>query len=99
MRTIAYWITTVLTAFVFLSAGAADVAQPEFVMEGMRHLGYPDYFSRILGVWKVLGGIAILAPRLPLLKEWAYAGMLFNLATLPHRMPQSATPSEKSSPH
>src|SRR5262249_11291743 len=41
--------------------------------------GYPAYFARILGVWKVLGGIAILAPRFPRLKEWAYAGMTFEL--------------------
>src|SRR6266851_1122968 len=79
MRPIAYWVTTALTAFVFLSGGAADIARPPFVMEGMTHLGYPAYFVTILGVWKVLGGIAVLAPRLPRLKEWAYAGMLFDL--------------------
>jgi uncharacterized membrane protein YphA (DoxX/SURF4 family) len=78
-RQIAYWVTTVLTAFVFLSGGAADLVRPSFVMEGMTHLGYPDYFVSILGVWKVLGGVAVLAPRLPKLKEWAYAGMLFDL--------------------
>src|SRR5258705_5282722 len=48
-------------------------------MESMTHLGYPAYFVSILGVWKVLGGVAVLAPRLPRLKEWAYAGMLFDL--------------------
>src|SRR5215813_12394079 len=79
MRPIAYWITTALTAFVFLSGGAADVARPSFVMEGMTQLGYPPYFVLILGVWKVLGGIVVLAPRLPRLKEWAYAGMVFDL--------------------
>jgi uncharacterized membrane protein YphA (DoxX/SURF4 family) len=79
-RQIAYWIATGLTAFVFLSGGAADVARPSFVMEGMTHLGYPAYFVVILGVWKVLGGIAVLVPRSPLLKEWAYAGMFFDLS-------------------
>jgi len=59
--------------------GAADAARPSFVLEGMRQLGYPDYFALILGVWKVLGGIAVLLPRSPLLKEWAYAGMFFDL--------------------
>jgi uncharacterized membrane protein YphA (DoxX/SURF4 family) len=78
-RLIAYWITTALTAFVFLSGGAADVARPSFATEGMVHLGYPIYFMVILGVWKLLGGIAVLIPRFPLLKEWAYAGMLFDL--------------------
>jgi uncharacterized membrane protein YphA (DoxX/SURF4 family) len=79
MRSVGYWITTALTAFVFLSGGAADVARPPKVLEGMLHLGYPAYFMVILGVWTLLGGIAVLLPRLPRLKEWAYAGMLFDL--------------------
>jgi uncharacterized membrane protein YphA (DoxX/SURF4 family) len=79
MRLVGYWIATALTAFVFLSGGAADVARPSFATEGMVHLGYPIYFMVILGVWKLLGGIAILIPRFPLLKEWAYAGMIFDL--------------------
>ncbi len=79
-RLIVYWIATALTAFVFLSGGAADLARPAAVMEGMTHLGYPVYFVTILGVWKILGGIAILLPRTPLLKEWAYAGMFFDLS-------------------
>jgi uncharacterized membrane protein YphA (DoxX/SURF4 family) len=86
MRLIAYWVTTGLTAFAFLSGGVADVLRPSFVMEGMTHLGYPAYFVLILGVWKVLGGVAVLVPRFPRLKEWAYAGMLFDLtgATASH---------------
>jgi hypothetical protein len=42
-------------------------------------LGYPTYFFAILGFWKVLGAIALLVPRFPLLKEWAYAGIFFDL--------------------
>jgi uncharacterized membrane protein YphA (DoxX/SURF4 family) len=80
MRNIAYWITTGLTAFVFLSGGVNELARPAFLMKGMIHLGYPVYFVTILGVWKVLGGITILLPRLPRLKEWAYAGMFFDLS-------------------
>ena len=79
MRLAAYWITTALTAFVFLSGGATDLARPEFLVEGMTHLGYPTYVVIILGVWKILGGIVVLGPRLPRLKEWAYAGMVFDL--------------------
>ena len=78
-RRIAYWVTTALTAFVFLSGGVADIARPAAVMEGMRALHYPDYVATILGVWKVLGGVAVLLPRFPRLKEWAYAGMMFDL--------------------
>jgi uncharacterized membrane protein YphA (DoxX/SURF4 family) len=79
MRRIAYWITTALTAFFFLSGGAVDIVRPSFALEGMTHLGYPAYFMVILGVWKLLGGIIVLLPRFPRVKEWAYAGMLFDL--------------------
>ena len=79
-RRIAYWVTTALTAFVFLSGGVADIIQPADLIKGMTDLGYPVYFTTILGVWKVLGGLAVLAPRLPRLKEWAYAGMFFDLS-------------------
>src|SRR4029079_7465953 len=78
-RLIVYWIATVLTALSFLSGGVGDLVQPASILEGMTHLGYPTYFTTILGVWKVLGAIVILAPRLPRLKEWAYAGMVFDL--------------------
>ena len=78
-RTIAYWITTVLAAFVMLAGGVGDLVGPEPVVKIMTHLGYPDYFAKIIGFWKILGAIAVLAPGLPRLKEWAYAGMLFDL--------------------
>jgi len=85
-RAVAYWICTVLVAFVFLSGGAANLWRPPQVLEGMTHLGYPPYFVLILGAWKLLGGIVILLPGLALLKEWAYAGMIFDLtgATASH---------------
>ena len=85
-RLIVYWIATGLTAFVFLSGGVVDILRPAPALAGMRQLGYPDYFMVILGVWKVLGGVAVLAPRWPRVKEWAYAGMLFDLtgATASH---------------
>src|SRR5882762_8480565 len=78
-RNIAYWITTGLTAAAFAFGGIVDIGRGPQVVEGMKHLGYPLYFAVILGVWKVLGAVAIVAPRLPLLKEWAYAGMFFDL--------------------
>lgn len=59
--------------------GLADVANPPEVAEQFASLGYPEYFPRFLGVAKVLGGIAILAPKFPRLKEWAYAGIAFDL--------------------
>jgi uncharacterized membrane protein YphA (DoxX/SURF4 family) len=80
LRTIAYWGTTALTAAAFLAGGLADLTRGPALVSGMAHLGYPGYFMLILGTWKVLGALAILAPRLPRLKEWAYAGMLFDLS-------------------
>ena len=85
-RRLAYWVATALTAFVFLSGGVMDVIQPPELLKGMMDLGHTAYFTAILGVWKVLGGLTVLAPRLPRLKEWAYAGMFFDLsgASLSH---------------
>ena len=48
-------------------------------MEMMTHLGYPIYFLTIIGVWKILGVVAVLVPRFPLVKEWAYAGFAFTM--------------------
>src|SRR5687768_15618469 len=78
-KTIGYWVTTALVALAMVMGGVMDLLGPPDLVEGMAHLGYPAYFMLILGVWKVLGGAAILAPRLPLVKEWAYAGIAFDL--------------------
>jgi uncharacterized membrane protein YphA (DoxX/SURF4 family) len=78
-RLVGYWVCTALIALSFLSGGAADLMRSPQVVQGMTNLGYPAHFATILGFWKVLGGAAILAPGLPRLKEWAYAGMIFDL--------------------
>jgi hypothetical protein len=79
-RVVAYWITTVLIAFFIGSGGVAQLMQFQRNPHGVVPvLGYPMYFFAILGFWKVLGAIAILVPRLPRLKEWAYAGIFFDL--------------------
>jgi hypothetical protein len=79
-KSIAYWTTTILIAFFIGGGGVAQMAQyfgkPHSVVPV---LGYPMYFFAILGFWKVLGAIAILVPRYPRLKEWAYAGIFFDL--------------------
>ena len=78
-KSIVYWITTVLVAF-SMSGGIAQLARVPGVVDGFVHvLGYPPYFVTILGFWKVMGAIAILVPRFPRLKEWAYAGIFFDL--------------------
>ncbi|HZC43689.1 MAG TPA: DoxX family protein [Acidobacteriaceae bacterium] len=79
-KNVAYWITTVLIAFFIGSGGVMQVARVPATVDGfVRILHYPAYFVTILGVWKVLGAIAILVPRFPRLKEWAYAGIIFDL--------------------
>ncbi|MFO0549201.1 MAG: DoxX family protein [Polyangiaceae bacterium] len=78
-RKIGYWVTTGLTAAAFTMGGLMDLMKPADLMAGMAQLGYPSYFVTILGAWKVLGALAIVAPKLPRLKEWAYAGMIFDL--------------------
>ena len=78
-RSAGYWTATVFIALAMLSGGAAYLFGAEVPLRGMADLGYPAYFVTILGIWKVLGGLALVAPRLPLLKEWAYAGIAFDL--------------------
>jgi hypothetical protein len=79
-KNIAYWITTALVAFFIGGGGVAQMWQYRANPHGVVPvLGYPTYFFAILGFWKVLGAIAILAPRFPRLKEWAYAGIFFDL--------------------
>jgi hypothetical protein len=78
-KPIVYWTTTILVAF-FMTGGATQVWQYVHNPHGVvPELGYPMYFFAIIGVWKVLGAITILVPRFPLLKEWAYAGIFFDL--------------------
>ena len=78
-KRIAYWVTTILVAF-FMSGGVAQILQFRANPHGVvAELGYPMYFFLILGIWKVLGAIAILVPGFPRLKEWAYAGIFFDL--------------------
>lgn len=76
-KKIIYWVATLWLA---LGMGSSAVVQllriPEGV-QGVTHLGYPVYLLTILGIWKILGIVAILVPKFPLVKEWAYAGFFF----------------------
>ena len=78
-KAIGYWVTTGLFAAAFLASGIAELSSAPAVVDAMSALGYPLYVLAILGVWKILGAAALLAPRLPRLKEWAYAGIFFDL--------------------
>ena len=81
---IIFWIATLWLASGMLATGILQLfrAKAEGALAppgvyGITHLGYPIYFLTILGVWKLLGVVALLIPKFPLLKEWAYAGFFF----------------------
>jgi DoxX-like protein len=78
---VAYWTSTVLAALLSAIPGAALLLRVPHFTNDMAQLGYPSYFLTILGVWKLLGALAIVVPGLPRLKEWAYAGMIFDLSS------------------
>ena len=78
-KTFTYWGSTALLAFALLSGGAAYLAHQADAAAGIAQLGYPAYLLVILGAWKLAGGLVVLAPELPRLKEWAYAGAVFDL--------------------
>jgi hypothetical protein len=74
-----YWIITGILSFCLFSGGLAQALQVQGVVQGFKPLGYPIYFISIIGIWKMLGIIAILIPGFKLLKEWAYAGLFFTM--------------------
>ena len=79
IKNIAYWVTTIFGPASFVIGGVLNLTQAEQVVSVLNHLGYPAYFASILGLWKLLGAIAVVIPGFPRLKEWAYAGFFFDL--------------------
>jgi len=78
-RVIAYWVTTALVVVELVWGGVWDILRVPQVRVLIEHLGYPSYFLVILGIWKLLGAVALVVPKFPRLKEWAYAGVIFDL--------------------
>ena len=75
---IIYWISTSVI-FLFEGVLPALTSQTDMAKEGIRHLGYPDYFGVAFTIFKVLGAIVLIVPRIsPRVKEWAYAGFAFD---------------------
>ena len=77
---IIYWVSTLWLALGMISTGAGQVFKMKTGQGGVdviTQLGYPIYFLTIIGIWKLLGVVAVLIPKFPLLKEWAYAGFFF----------------------
>lgn len=77
---IVYWVVTIFLSFGMLAGGIQQLFQIGGYNEIVTELGYPLYLLSILGAWKILGVIAILIPKYPLLKEWAYAGFFFAMS-------------------
>jgi hypothetical protein len=76
-KLVTYWIVTGLLAAELVLGGIWDILRIPLVRDVVTDLGYPTYFLVLLGIWKLLGAAALLVPRFPLLKEWAYAGVFF----------------------
>lgn len=87
-KMVAYWAVTLLIALETLVGGVTDLVHGKQILVFgspvaeivVTHLGYLLYFLRIIGFWKLLGGIVLLIPSYPRLKEWAYAGIFFELS-------------------
>lgn len=77
---IIYWVATAWLSLGMLSTGVVQLIKMKDEVTMMQHLGYPLYFLTIIGVSKILGVIAVLVPKLPLLKEWTYAGFFFAMS-------------------
>ena len=77
---IIYWIATLWLALGMTATGVVQLLKMKEEVDMMNDLGYPLYFLTILGIWKILGVIAVLIPKFTLLKEWAYAGFFFAMS-------------------
>lgn len=77
---IIYWISTAWLALGMLATGIVQLLKMDEEVKNFSNLGFPIYLMTLIGVWKILGVIAVLIPRLPLLKEWAYAGFFFTMS-------------------
>jgi hypothetical protein len=74
---IIYWIATLWLSLGMVSTAIVQLFKLKSGVDFTAHMGYPGYFITIIAVWKILGVIALLIPKFPLLKEWAYAGFFF----------------------
>ena len=75
-----YWISTGWLALGMLSTGIVQLLKIKEEVNSITQLGYPAYFLTLIGIWKILGVVAVLIPAFPLLKEWAYAGFFFAMS-------------------
>ncbi len=74
---IIYWVATIWLSLGMLSTGIVQIIQMDEEVQKMATLGYSSNFLTIIGIWKIAGVVAVLIPKFPLVKEWAYAGFFF----------------------
>jgi hypothetical protein len=77
---IIYWVSTIWLSLGMVSTAIVQLLQTKEEADMFARLGYPVYLLTMLGAWKILGVIAVLVPKFPLLKEWAYAGFFFAMS-------------------
>jgi uncharacterized membrane protein YphA (DoxX/SURF4 family) len=90
---IAYWIFTSLFAFMMLGSAIPDIFSAQLAVDGFAQMGMPAYLVPFIGIAKVLGVVAILVPGFPRLKEWAYAGLVFDLLGATYSIYASGQPT------
>lgn len=90
---ILYWVFTVLFALMMLVSALPDIVSTGSAVEMFNHLSLPAYLLPFLGVAKALGVIAILIPGYPRIKEWAFAGLFFDLVGATYCMSMSGEPA------
>ncbi len=100
MRTkkISYWIATIWLSLGMLSTGIVQLLKMEQDVDRMAELQYPVYLLTLLGIWKILGVIAVLIPKTPVLKEWAYAGFFFAMSGAAFSHIMSGSPASEIFP-
>lgn len=76
---IIYWLSTLLFCIGMAAGGVMDLTLNPMAVKSLAELGYPSYLGYILGFWKLAGVVVLVIPGFPVLKEWAYAGFVFNL--------------------
>ena len=77
---IIYWVATLWLSLGMVSTGIVQLFQMKEETQFILDLGYPAYFLTLLGIWKMLGVVAVIVPAFPVIKEWAYAGFFFAMS-------------------
>lgn len=78
-KKIIFWATTTVIAITYFITGLGNLLPFPHIAQDMAHLGYPAYFLKIIGTWKIIAAIVIVIPKFQHIKEWAYAGMILDL--------------------